>query len=296
MNGYLYYTQYPGSSTNPTANVCIDLYNGQTVWTDSSTNYGGGSAAQTALTSAGIVTPLYFGQILDIITPNQYGGLAYLWTEGTPAGIVSSGTTYNMFDAMTGKYILSIVNGTGLSQPYFDNGGNLIGTYVNATAGTQHIMGVINDNIGPSPVAVTTPSGGVMLQEWNSTECVMAGAWSAQASGWYWRPPQNGIIPFSDGIEYSWPIATTYQGNPLPATLSIKTDNANTIVMQSLSVGPIDNTLGWGIFAAYSATTGQQLWIENITTLTAYALDVNVVTSYGDGVFFLQVSKVHIKF
>ena len=148
MNGYLYYTQYPGSSTNPTANVCIDLYNGQTVWTDSSTNYGGGSAAQTALTSAGIVTPLYFGQILDIITPNQYGGLAYLWTEGTPAGIVSSGTTYNMFDAMTGKYILSIVNGTGLSQPYFDNGGNLIGTYVNATAGTQHIMGVINDNIG----------------------------------------------------------------------------------------------------------------------------------------------------
>ena len=121
----------------------------------------------------------------------------------------------------------------------------------------------------------------------------MAGAWSAQASGWYWRPPQNGIIPFSDGIEYSWPIATTYQGNPLPATLSIKTDNANTIVMQSLSVGPIDNTLGWGIFAAYSATTGQQLWIENITTLTAYALDVNVVTSYGDGVFLLGLKSTY---
>ena len=67
--------------------------------------------------------------------------------------------------------------------------------------GNQHIMGVINGDIGPSPVAVTTPSGGVMLI-WSWTECVMAGAWSAQASGWYWRPPQNGIIPFSDGIEY----------------------------------------------------------------------------------------------
>ena len=103
MNGYLYYTQYPGSSTNPTANVCIDLYNGETVWTDSSTNYGGGSAAQTALTSAGIVTPLYFGQILDIITPNQYGGLAYIMDRRNTSWNIRSGTTYNMFDAMTGR-------------------------------------------------------------------------------------------------------------------------------------------------------------------------------------------------
>ena len=25
INGYLYYTQFPGSSTNPAANVCVDL-------------------------------------------------------------------------------------------------------------------------------------------------------------------------------------------------------------------------------------------------------------------------------
>jgi hypothetical protein len=292
MNGYLYYTQYPGSSTNPTDNVCINLYNGQTVWMDSSSNLGGGNPAQSALTTTGVVTPIYFGQILDIITPNQFGGLAYIWTEGTLSGIASTGTEYNMFDALTGKYLLSIVNGTTLSQPYFDSTGNLIGCYVNTTAGTQHIMGTINDNIGPAPVAVTTPSGGAMLEEWNSTECVMAGAWSAQASGWYWRPPQNGLIPFADGIAFAQPIATTYQGNPLPATLSIKTNNGNTVVLQSLSVGPIDDTLGWGVFAGYSATTGQQLWIENLT-LPAYALDVNAGSAYGDGVFTVAFKSTY---
>ena len=59
INGYLYYTQFPGSSTTPTANICLDLYTGQTVWTDGSSNYGGGTPQQTALTSTGVVTPLY---------------------------------------------------------------------------------------------------------------------------------------------------------------------------------------------------------------------------------------------
>ena len=45
INGYIYYTQFPGSSSNPAANICINLYTGQTVWVDDSTNYGGGSPA-----------------------------------------------------------------------------------------------------------------------------------------------------------------------------------------------------------------------------------------------------------
>jgi len=291
MNGFIYYTEIPGSSTSPTANVCLNLYNGQTVWTDSSTNLGGGNAVQTALTTAGLVTDIYFGQILDYVSPNQYGGLAYIWTEGTLAGISNTGTEYNMFDAMTGKYILSIVNGTGLSQPYFDHGGNLIGWYTNTTVGTLHVMGEINDDIGPAPTPVTNPSGGELLVEWNSTMCIMAGAWSAQASGWEWRPPQNGQIPFEDGIEYAYPIATTYNGNAI--SLAIKTNDANTIVMSYVSAGPIDDTLGWGVFAGYSAATGQQLWIENITTFPPYALDVNVVTAYGDGVFLMGFKSTY---
>ena len=143
INGYLYYTEFPGSSTSPTGSVCVHLYTGKTVWTDDSTNYGGGSPEQTALTTAGIVTLLRCGQALDYQTPNQFGGIAYLWTTGNLAGInEQAGTTmWNMFDAMTGKYILSIVNGSSLTLTV-DAGGNLIGYYVNATAGTQIVNGV----------------------------------------------------------------------------------------------------------------------------------------------------------
>ena len=40
MNGFLYYTVYPGSSTTPTGIVCVNLYTGQTVWTDNAANLG----------------------------------------------------------------------------------------------------------------------------------------------------------------------------------------------------------------------------------------------------------------
>ena len=57
---------------------------------------------------------------------------------------------------------------TGASGPNPDNAGNDIGYYINNTAGTQAVMGIINDNIGPSPTAVT--STGPTLNMWNSTE------------------------------------------------------------------------------------------------------------------------------
>ena len=74
------------------------------------------------------------------MTPNQYGALAYLWSNGNPVGInVQSGsTTWNMFDAMTGKYVLSVVNGTAMSQLTEDDGGNLIGYYVNSSTANAY--------------------------------------------------------------------------------------------------------------------------------------------------------------
>ncbi|HKM59593.1 MAG TPA: hypothetical protein VJY36_01835, partial [Candidatus Bathyarchaeia archaeon] len=107
INGYLYYDAYPGSSTTPTGLLCVDLYTGQTVWDNNADNYGGGSPSYSCLTTAGLPTTLLCGQVLDFVTPNQYGGLAYIWTTGTLAwiangGYVTTGTTLNMFDAMTG--------------------------------------------------------------------------------------------------------------------------------------------------------------------------------------------------
>jgi hypothetical protein len=287
INGYLYYTQFPGSSTTPVANLCVDLYNGQVVWSDDSTNYGGGSPAQTALTATGLVTPFIYGQVLDFVAPNQYGGLAYLWTTGTPAGIVSSGTTFNMFDAMTGRYILSIVNGTGMTMT-FDSSGDLVGYYLNNTAGTQMIDGPISSATGPARVVSTI--NGPSLNEWNSTQCIMAGAWAASASGWEWRPPQNGLIDFSLGLMWRTPAVTNISGVPIPAYTTspggIRCINSGVIVLAAFAPGGASYfQAGFGCYSGYDINTGQLLWSENIT-MYPYTENGNTGSgSVGDGVW-----------
>ena len=62
IQGILYYTEFPGSSTTPTGIVAVNLQTGQTIWKDDGTNYGGGSSTQTALMATGVVTTLRCGQ------------------------------------------------------------------------------------------------------------------------------------------------------------------------------------------------------------------------------------------
>ncbi len=268
MNGILYYEEYPESTQNPTGWAAVNLKTGQTLWREDSTNYGGGSPAQTALLPNGLVTTLRCGQLLDYMTPNQYGALAYLWSTGTPDGIVSTGTTWNMFDAMTGQYVLSIVNGTSLSPLVEDDGGNLIGYYVNSsTANAYH-----------------APT----LNMWNSTQCIVEGTNGAAA--WQWRPTQNAQIPFSLGIMWSMPLTTNISGAALPSTLSLPggaysvtaaTFNSGVLFMHALgSTGGSSYNTGFDIQAGYSADTGKQLWIVNRTETPYTRVDFSQ-TSHG---------------
>jgi hypothetical protein len=268
MNGVLYYEQYPGASTNPAGFVAVDLRTGQTLWTKNT------------------LDNLRCGQLLDYVSPNQFGAIAYLWTTGTvPTGtykILSAsysggsssapryvtapvtsadsftGTTYNMYDALTGNYILSIVNGTSLALTE-DQNGDLIGYYVNST----------------NPNAPT-------LNMWNSTQAIEYPTPPPEGfSLWEWRPPQNAVIQFSAGIMWSVPIATNISGVPFPSTLSLSNTilgpssiNSGVILLAAAatsSFGLPAGIIGAGfmngfeIEAGYSATTGQQLWITNRT-------------------------------
>ena len=77
---------------------------------------------------------------------NQYGALGpFIWTTGTlPAGDTGGTipanapglTQWNMYDAFNGHYMLSIVNGSGLTLGT-DDQGDMIGYFINETAGTQ---------------------------------------------------------------------------------------------------------------------------------------------------------------
>ena len=108
-----------------------------------------------------------------------------MWTIGNLAGINTTGTAFNMFDAMTGKYVLSIVNGTTMSMT-MDDHGNLIGYYVNSSTANAYRAPTLN--------------------KWNSTQCIIEGTNGAAA--WQWRPTQNAQISYSKGIMWSKPIST----------------------------------------------------------------------------------------
>ncbi len=306
INGYLFYTQFPGSSTTPTANICMNLYTGETVWVNDATNYGGGTADKPMLTTGGVVSPFACGQVIDYVSPNQYGGLAYLWTQGTPTwldGKVKPGTTtLNMFDALTGKYILSVVNGTGFSYGLtVDASGNLLNYYTNTTVGTQTIYGEIQPITGPKPTQVTNTGGNSLLEAWNSTQCIMMGAgWATgSASGWFWRPPQGAVIPFEYGIQSAWqlpatvPVGAFANNATYPTPWTIMGVNSGTAVLYSLANQGLTFYFqtGYTVFTGYDINTGQQLFIENASFTPFTAVNLDNYGNVGDGLFTTIVKE-----
>jgi hypothetical protein len=258
MQGILYYEMYPGSSTNPVGFTAVNLQTGQTLWT----NYN-----NTEI--------LKCGQILDYVSPNQYGSLAYLWTTPAAAGSggFAIGISMELWDAMTGTYILSIRGILPMTLTE-DSGGDLIGYYTNVTYAVPG---------NPfTPVVVET------LNMWNSTQAILYPTGyipGVTVANWEWRPPQDGIINFGAGIVWSVPLSLTLKGVPLPTTYSITTVNSGVILLTavtSLDLVGFYNT-GFAIQAGYNANTGAQLWVTN-RTLDQYARDQ--FTSASNGLFF----------
>ena len=253
LNGVLYYTDYPGSLSNPAGWVALDLRTGQTIWTENAplTSTGAITAATSGITT-GTCSILRCGQILDYVSPNQYGSLAYLWSTGTPVGInaAAGSTTYNMFDAATGSYVLSIVNGTTMFLTE-DQGGDLIGYYTNTT----------------NPNAPT-------FNEWNSTQCILVG--TNGLASWQWRPTENAQIPFSLGIMWTIPMPTNISGATFPAPLALTSTGTITniafinsgvaLLTSHPSIGSTSlYTTGFLIEAGFDTNTGALLWIINRT-------------------------------
>lgn len=266
INGILYYTQYPGSTANPVAWIAVDLRTGREIWKNDANNMGGGNPAQTALLATGQVSNLYMGQVLNYVSPNQFGGHAYLWSTGnlTMGGSKAGTTNWNMFDAMTGMYILSIVNGTSMTVTRDDHN-NLIGYYVNST----------------SP-------GGPTLNMWNSTQCIIVGTNGLTA--WQWRPTQNAKIEFKNGIMWTKPLPTNMSGSAsfAPAgSLSIWTVVSDTVLLTSPAPAAGSFQGGFVIEAGFDAKTGSQLWIVNRTYAPNTRLSSGSAYSvtFGEGVY-----------
>jgi hypothetical protein len=346
INGYLIFTETPGAGTYASSIDAVDLYTGQTIWSNTRANYNGGDPTHDALVN-GKVTTVVNGQVLNFIAPNQYGGIAYFWTTGTPdwitarvaansttaytpintlnglfpantipplaysgatPGIHLQGTTYNLFDAMTGKYVLSIVNGTGL-QKTVDDKGSIIGYYLNSTLGTQRVA--YNQQARPPTYSLatnanrtgtSTPSN--QLEEWNSTLCIENSAWGSMAAGWSWNPPTYGIVEWQGGVEWSTNVSATYTGSVLgdytqpnskdygiSGALSFWAVNSGYIILQSGINYPgiaLSFQVGSAVFAGYNANTGQELWIQNMTFQPFTSVSLNCQWLSGSGLFITE--------
>jgi hypothetical protein len=220
INGILYYTRVPGSSTYKEGWIAVDMRTGQTVWTKDTTS------------------TLMCGQVLRYISPNQFGGLSYLWSK-EPTVAPNTGTTYGLYDAMTGNWILNIVNGTSFSQIVEDDGGSLLGYYTNNTDHTLVMWNSTKAIIGPTDVPAGYPVG------------------------WMWRPTQGAEIPFDYGIQMKAPLVTTYNSEPIAPNLSIMTMSSDIVLLHSTPVARFG--VGWDLWVGYDAHTGQKLWATNHT-------------------------------
>jgi outer membrane protein assembly factor BamB len=293
MGGILYYTLYPGATSSPEGWVAVDLRTGQTIWTKNTTDV------------------LKCGQIMQFESPNQRGGIPYLWANpmATTNGVVyvasNSGgqilvtSTLEMFDAMTGNWILNITGVPGITQTY-DSSGSMIGYYINNTS-PQGIYGTQTLNM------------------WNSTLAIQNYGWNTRQNYnlWTWQPPQGASIPFALGIQWTVPLVNTmtadngtvvninalYQtdtglvgSNPndasTPASFPLVISRvADVILVDNSASGLRMQEPGYWISEGYSPSTGALVWGPTKNTIPAWAR--MAVSSVGDGIYTIYVSNTY---
>ena len=268
INGRMYSTWYPETTRFPQGIVCTDLYTGQTLWTINTTN------------------ALRCGMVTRYHQINQYGVIGpFIWTTGTlPAAdtggveIPNRGTQWNMYSGLTGKYFLSIVNGTTPTRLMEDENGNLIGYYLNSTAGTETVYPLDGSRFGEQ-----VTSTGPHLTCWNMTRAI-------GQTGGSWQPRINTIRDFATGIMWTKPVPTEINGLPISPSLALSSITGNTLVLTGGFLhgqGVGSEVPGWFVIAGMDLNTGDILMAKNLTypEAASYLPFTRTSQGYGDGLF-----------
>jgi hypothetical protein len=259
INGKMYSTWYSATTGYSNGIKCTDLYTGQTLWVINTTN------------------ALRCGMVTQWHTINAYGGIGpYIWTTGRlppeqtgGTQIANRGTQWNMYDALTGKYVLSVVNGT---TPRFttDENGNMIGYYINSTVGTMLTYGNPPVQTGvPQPVTghVEITEDNPVLVCFNMSQAIAYNPYG-RALTWGWSPSENTVIEFERGVMWAVPLYNEIGGVPIDPGLAINGITADAITMTAgytHSQGYGNEQNGWLVVAAQDANDGHKLWCKNLT-------------------------------
>jgi hypothetical protein len=225
ISGRLYYNsiaaEEPASSgnLNTLGIICVDMSNGQTIFTIPNAT-------------------LSFGEIYTYNSPNQAGALAYLWTS---TGGFGSPTTWNMYDAWTGNYILSMAPvPTGITT------------------------------IGSDGSIITYSVANNMLTKWNSSAVAGQLLGTSGTNSWQWRPyTQLGrTLNATTGIMWSVPLQNVPGQNISPSFIQNGLFVGNAILTQ----------VGITQFFAYSMDDGHFLWNSTLNPPVSNPPALNALT------------------
>ena len=254
MQGMLIYADYNTLRNNQAYWQAVDLATGETVWTESP----GIGAPPSTLASpqnpnmdVGGQTnaeSLRMGEVLSSHSMQEYGSMAVLYS--------TSGTTWRLYSAFNGMY-LGNITGAGSASYIQDNNPN------DASVGS--ILGYF---VG---------SGNLTL--WNSTLCWGNGVSYQEML----RPPTT--VAWSKGDQWNVTLPTTFNGNPISPALSISRITHDVILLRSAPSFVTYDSVGYAVEAGYSALTGQQLWMHNVT-IPEYHYDQ--VLAAGEDVYVLE--------
>jgi hypothetical protein len=203
-NGILYYNAIVGNEPAATGIIAVSLQTGKALFT----------IANVSLT---------FGEIYNYVSPNQGGAFPYLWSV--------SGSTWKMYDATTGGWILTLIGvPSGVAIPSSD-GSVLV-------------------------YSLTANPNGYALSLWNSTRAMSIdnNHNPGQSNNyWTWRPytwqtgPSKGIINAtgttmdSTGVQdTNGTMWTVQESNPVPGAVYSAFGWS-----PGLSIAPVFNQGGW---------------------------------------------------
>jgi hypothetical protein len=262
ISGRLYYNTIgagePVTQINYASIVCVDMKDGSTIFTIPNAT-------------------LSFAQIYNFVSPNQAGGLAYLWETRSLAGVP---TTWRMFDAWTGQYMLSIQNvpsGTVLLDNTFYG----------------------QSKQGPGDVLVYNVGFTGLLTIWNSSKTIptlanFVNGTSIGTNAWQWRPVNvlgsvlnavgnstffmysfnnytttanaagNAAVPGSNFTSISTDgrqLVTQLQDFPIGGSVvQVGYDNELIVANNSALAGTIFAQGNVRTFVGYDQTTGAKIW------------------------------------
>jgi hypothetical protein len=209
INGVLFYNK-PRGIQPAYGTYAVDLRTGQRIWYSNTTG-------------------VFYGEIFSHHNPNEVGGIPYLW------GV--SGSTWSLYDATTGNWILNVVDSPGGVACWGPKGELLVYTLNNGDGTTG------------------------WLSMWNSTQELGATHWPL--NGWEYRPPTGASLPWSLGVQWNVTVPIYTAPNRYTGANQTETiEGINDGVILAIT-GNILNPQDYQMEVGYSATTGECLWHQN---------------------------------